>query len=272
MTDAENPAGFDSFTLNKEIAYKGELGRLREEYCRRYIQKKQEIFKALEKEHQELVRSRSETISCGKGCSTCCHLFVCATIQEAEAICYHLYGNEALLARFLENYPRWRAMVKEAGDPFRPAEGEPPPDTTPGHDRMGNLGEYWQRRIPCPFLADDACSIYPARPIVCAGLIVTSPPEWCHPQHPDHSKKRPFQITNRALLEDRSFYGTDLQTPVWSFMPMMVHNLLEWGLPGMPEIPEKEQLVNRFMRDAEVRRIIEEHVRKAKGEPQRKAP
>ncbi len=270
MTDTENNNGnFDSFALNREIAYKGELGRLREEYCRRYIEKKQEIFERLKQEHQELARSRSETISCGKGCSTCCCLFVNATLQEAEAICYYLYQNEDLLARFLENYPAWRARVKEAGDPFR-AKGEetaPSPgwESTRG-GKMGDLGRYWRSRIPCPFLADNACSIYPVRPTMCAGLIVTSPPEWCDPQHPDHARKKPFQITNRALLEDRTFYGMELERPVWSFFPMMVHNILEWGLLGIPDIPGKKQLVDRFMGDPQVRRIIGEHVRRAKGE------
>jgi Fe-S-cluster containining protein len=268
MSSAGDSRDLDSFALNREIAYKGELGRLREEYCRRYIEKKQEIFERLKQEQQDLVRSRSETISCGRGCSTCCYLFVNATIQEAEAVCYYLYQNEDLLARFLENYPGWRAKVKEAGEPFRAKEEETAP--SPGWEsarggRIGDLGAYWRSRIPCPFLSDNACSIYPVRPIVCAGLIATSPAEWCDPQHPDHERKKPFQITNRALLEDRTFYGMELERPVWSFFPMMVHNILEWGPAGMPAIPGREQLVSRFMSDPEVRRIIGEHVRRAKG-------
>jgi Fe-S-cluster containining protein len=269
MTNTDNiNRNFDSFALNREIAYKGELGRLREEYCRRYIDKKREIFEGLKQEHLELVRSRSETISCGKGCSTCCCLFVNATLQEAEAICYYLYQNEALLAHFLENYPGWRSRVKEAGDPFRAKEGETASnreEKAAGGGKMGDLGEYWRNRIPCPFLADNACSIYPVRPVMCAGLIVTSPSEWCDPQHPDYARKKPFQITNRVLLEDRTFYGMELERPVWSFFPMMVHNILEWGPLGIPDIPGKEELANRFMDDPQVHRIIVEHLRRAKG-------
>jgi hypothetical protein len=37
----------DSFRLNREIAYKGHIGRLREEFCLNFIQKKQEFFKDL---------------------------------------------------------------------------------------------------------------------------------------------------------------------------------------------------------------------------------
>jgi Fe-S-cluster containining protein len=263
MFSAENNSReLDPFALNREIAYKGELGR-------RYIEKKQEIFEKLKQEHQELARSRSETISCGKGCSTCCCLLVNASLQEAEAICYHLYHNEELLRRFLEKYPGWRARVKEAGDPFRAKDKEIAPNRegqAAGGGKMGDLGEYWRSRIPCPFLTDNACSIYPVRPIVCAGLIATSPAEWCDPQHPDHARKKPYQITNRALLEDRTFYGMELERPVWSFFPMMVHNILEWGPAGMPDIPGKERLVGRFMSDPEVRRIIGEHIGRAKGE------
>jgi hypothetical protein len=39
--------------------------------------------------------------------------------------------------------------------------------------------DYFYQRIPCPFLEDESCSIYPIRPLICREYLVTSPPEHC---------------------------------------------------------------------------------------------
>jgi Fe-S-cluster containining protein len=38
---------------------------------------------------------------------------------------------------------------------------------------------YYALRIPCPYLEDEMCSIYEARPAACRELLVTSPAELC---------------------------------------------------------------------------------------------
>src|SRR5205809_4964536 len=39
--------------------------------------------------------------------------------------------------------------------------------------------DYYALRIPCPFLENEMCSIYEARPAACRELLVTSPAELC---------------------------------------------------------------------------------------------
>ncbi|WP_455387829.1 YkgJ family cysteine cluster protein, partial [Petrachloros mirabilis] len=39
---------------------------------------------------------------------------------------------------------------------------------------------YYGLRLPCPFLENELCSIYEARPAACRELLVTSPAELCH--------------------------------------------------------------------------------------------
>jgi Fe-S-cluster containining protein len=39
--------------------------------------------------------------------------------------------------------------------------------------------QYFRQGIPCPFLEEESCSIYPDRPIACREYLVTSPPEHC---------------------------------------------------------------------------------------------
>ena len=40
--------------------------------------------------------------------------------------------------------------------------------------------DYLYQRIPCPFLEDESCSIYPMRPLVCREYLVSSAPEHCY--------------------------------------------------------------------------------------------
>ena len=39
--------------------------------------------------------------------------------------------------------------------------------------------DYYTLRLPCPFLENEACSIYADRPAACRELLVTSPAELC---------------------------------------------------------------------------------------------
>ena len=252
----------NSFELNREIAYLGLVGRLREEYCARFIQKKQEFFNDLYRQQEETIVSNSETLSCYKGCSRCCSLFIGASIQEAEAIVYHLYKNEDKLERFLKTFPEWREKVKEGGDLFRK---QPPVGNSLGKNKdldknkkTGDLAAYARQKIPCPFLQDDACSIYEVRPFVCAGLIVTTPAEWCDPNHPKHNKRKRYIISDSALA-DRTFYWKNLDRPVWSFMPVMVYDILEQGVKGIPGISRMGDLLSRYIYDPDVQNVMRKY-------------
>jgi Fe-S-cluster containining protein len=256
----------DTFRLNREIAYKGHIGRLREEFCLNFIQKKHEFFKDLSVKQNEITSSKDEKITCGKGCCRCCQLFVGASIQDGEGIVYYLYQNEEKLDRFLQNYSIWREKVRESGDLFRnqPLNNSQKTDNRYQNKNIGDLAEYAKLGIPCPFLNDGACYIYEVRPFVCGGLIVTTPAEWCNPLHPEHDKKKTYKISN-AALEDRTFYGEKLEKPVWAFMPIMVHNILAYGLEGLPNKNKMQNLINNYLSDPEVQFIIRKYVNSAKG-------
>jgi Fe-S-cluster containining protein len=259
----ENRVKMDSFELNRKIAYLGLVGHLREEFCTGFIKKKQDFFEKLHRQQEEAVEAKNEKITCSSGCTHCCHLFVGASVQEAEAIVYYLYRNEEKLAQFLKTYPAWRARVKESGDLFRkqPQENKRTDVNSGGQNlnsKVGDLAAYARLHIPCPFLQDNVCSIYEVRPFVCAGLVVTTPPEWCAPKHPHHSQRKVYKIPD-ALLEDRAFYWKNLDKPVWSFMPVMVHDILEYGLKAMPGISGMGDLLPRYIYDTDVQNIIRQY-------------
>jgi Fe-S-cluster containining protein len=55
---------------------------------------------------------------------------------------------------------------------------------------------YYALRIPCPYLEDELCSIYEARPAACRELLVTSPAELC--QDLVHNPVVPLPVSMRV--------------------------------------------------------------------------
>lgn len=88
----------------------------------------------------EEVKNRGVRFDCRKGCSYCCKLEVNAYPQETFRIARALNerpNREALIAALAEHVERNRGVTEK------------------------------QQRQTCPFLVDQACSIYELRPIMC---------------------------------------------------------------------------------------------------------
>jgi Fe-S-cluster containining protein len=126
----------------------------------------------------ETVEANGERVSCAKGCSTCCRAQpVPVTPPEAFA-----------LASLVERLPeprraKVRAGFAAAAERLRAAGLY---DTYMRRDpaltreaARAVARRYFALSIACPFLEDDACSIYADRPFVCRQYLVTSPPDLC---------------------------------------------------------------------------------------------
>jgi Fe-S-cluster containining protein len=83
-------------------------------------------------------------IACRKGCGYCCHNWVGATAPEVFLIAQHL-------------------QARNADDWLAPAAVTTRAAATIGLDIAARFGT----KLPCAFLADNACSIYAVRPTVC---------------------------------------------------------------------------------------------------------
>jgi Fe-S-cluster containining protein len=115
-------------------------------------------------------------VSCKKGCGACCRQMVPISPTEAR-----------LLARLVAQMPRPRkqALLDRFAQALRRLEaaGLIPmladrQNWPQGHSKQVGL-EYFALGIPCPFLEEESCSIYPDRPITCREYLVTSPAENC---------------------------------------------------------------------------------------------
>lgn len=121
-----------------------------------------------------------QTISCRMGCAACCRMLVPLSAPEAFALRAYVgqLPNDRrtpLLNRLsdrkdsLKHEGLWDLLndVAEAARPVSDEELDP-------INRA-----YYALRIPCPYLENEMCSIYEARPAACRELLVTSPAELC---------------------------------------------------------------------------------------------
>jgi len=120
------------------------------------------------------------TISCRMGCAACCRMLVPLSAPEAFALRdyveqlpidrrTHLLNRisdtkdrltrEGLWDRFNDVAEATRLLPDEELDPINQS--------------------YYALRIPCPYLENEMCSIYEARPSACRELLVTSPAKLC---------------------------------------------------------------------------------------------
>ena len=126
------------------------------------------------------VSAEGKMRSCKKGCAACCRMLVPIAPPEAFALMEYIRllpdeQQQRIAQRFAASkstllaHGLWHRLV-EIG------ESSGPPDD----EALEPVNQqYYTLRMPCPFLEDDACSIYEQRPAACRELLVTSPAEHC---------------------------------------------------------------------------------------------
>ena len=130
-----------------------------------------EIVSALAEEFDEGVRIRAAhaeqqglRIHCHPGCSSCCAILVTCYLPEALRIAAYLKQPEHAeeKAAFLAAYPTWKQQTGSASERVMAAFAQGQQATLDAVHL-----EHFRRAIPCAFLRDGQCSIYPVRPLGC---------------------------------------------------------------------------------------------------------
>jgi Fe-S-cluster containining protein len=104
-------------------------------------------------------------VTCKAGCSHCCKLPATATVPEMVPVVDHLSNR----CDWLRRKPALERELNKQLAEFATI------DVLNEHERAS----FFQRQLPCVFLKDDRCEIYPIRPAVCRYHMVVSPPENC---------------------------------------------------------------------------------------------
>jgi hypothetical protein len=249
----------DSIRLNKEIAYEGDIGKKRRDFCINYIEKKKGIIKELQADQIRAAAKDGEIITCPKGCAYCCLLYMQASIQECEAIVYYLYQNESVLDTFLSNYKDWRKRLRKNGDIFKRCAQSWLNKSAPGagEDEYQKFVEetkrYQRQNTPCPFLHNNLCLVYEVRPFTCVGTVASTPPEYCNPSNPNEPK---IYWSRTSAVIDKSFYYKEIEDVVLAFMPIMVYGILEDGYKMLSIVTGLKDLEKKALTEPQVKAVI----------------
>ncbi len=115
------------------------------------------------------------SVSCKSGCGACCRQLVPLSPPEAWLLADVVAGMPAARRTdVLANFAHVQEGLARSGMDAalrRRIESE---------DQLVSLAaSYFRLGLPCPFLRDESCSIYPFRPSICREYLVTSPPDLC---------------------------------------------------------------------------------------------
>jgi Fe-S-cluster containining protein len=206
----------------------GTISKEHSEFYADYLRQKQVVFSRLEQEVINKAKLNSEVISCYKGCSYCCSVYIEATLRECMAIVYYLSQNEKLLLSFQKKYPDWHRKTEQLGDrcikALRQARKQNQSKTA-YRDLVDVLLFYKLQNIACPFLDKGSCSIYPARPFTCASHFASSPPQWCSPR--DIRNPKIYKGSFASEIDDLSLNNEQLKDPGLTLMPVKVYEILQ---------------------------------------------
>ena len=252
---AESP-----YVINERIAYKGSVGRERKKWSEVFIEWKVERLAAINAAQTKKAATTGKCISCSKGCSFCCSQHIGATLQECDAIVYWLSLHPEVRERFFTRYPVWRNRLREHEDVFKEtnqaasAAISSQADTRNVKEFMQAAEKYLKLDIPCPFLDDDGtCSIYPVRPLVCASLVVVSPPEHCKASSSETPELLLWPDTNE--IQPPYFRGPE-KSVTYSCAPLLVNEIINGGFIYINDLPGLAGLEKEVFDDPEIRALF----------------
>jgi Fe-S-cluster containining protein len=142
------------------------------------------------------VRERGETVSCRAGCAACCRHVVPLSEPEARALVALVERMDE--PRRTEVMSRFEAGRKRLEESCLPVKLDEVCDSMDDVQRYAV--EYLRLGIPCPFLENENCSIYPDRPLICREYLVTSPAANCARPSADTIRMVPMPARISAAL------------------------------------------------------------------------
>ena len=179
----------------------------------------QEFTGAVVQMAEQVAEREGKSVSCCAGCDACCSQLV--PIAPVEAI--HLDRvvdampaprRSAIRKRFAEAIER----LQEEGMLER-LEGAMVADNVDSAERQRIGNDYFRIGLPCPFLEEGNCSIYPDRPLICREYLVTSPAVNCERPTPETIDMLPLAAKPTQALTARSAERSD-SSPKLRWIPL----------------------------------------------------
>ncbi|MCB1022909.1 MAG: YkgJ family cysteine cluster protein [Acidobacteria bacterium] len=149
------------------------------------------------------VEKNGKAISCRSGCSACCRQLVPVSKLEAREISKLVSRLPAV--KKIEVKKRFEKALEQLSKlgGFSDKEQKGVEDL-PAGERHDIAMEYLELGIDCPFLENESCSIYEARPLSCREYLVTSPAENCSAPTEETMDMVPVSLPVSAMLNKLS--------------------------------------------------------------------
>jgi Fe-S-cluster containining protein len=187
---------------------------------------------------------KGKTISCCAGCGACCRQLVPVAAAEARRL-------SALVASMEE--PRRTTITKRFTDAVETYEQAglldqmAEADRIPDESARGEFGmAVFRVGVPCPFLENESCGIYPDRPLACREFLVTSPAENCRNPGPDNIERVPLPA---AISETLYRFSTSGERQDARWMPLVLSLRYAEGAAKTEPLPKQPggEFVQKFL-------------------------
>lgn len=144
--------------------------------------------------------------TCRKGCDACCHQLVMVTVAEAREVARVLETrSQTTQSAIRDRIADWHEATKDLRQRLQSGLDEPLEELV-----EGLAADYWQRRVPCPFLEAGACAVYEGRPLACRHHFSVSDPALC-----ESSRDEAIEVESEmaaeflAVMDDAFFMSQD---------------------------------------------------------------
>ncbi|MGQ0811780.1 MAG: YkgJ family cysteine cluster protein [Nitrospiraceae bacterium] len=121
-----------------------------------------------------------DRISCRQGCAACCRMLVPISAPEAFALREMIQTLPQARQETLRHRIAEAQATLEQAHVFSKLTALAESDRPFSDEELDPLNrDYYALRMACPYLENEACSIYHHRPAACRELLVTSPATLC---------------------------------------------------------------------------------------------
>ncbi|SIO32388.1 YkgJ family cysteine cluster protein [Halodesulfovibrio marinisediminis] len=161
------------------------------------------------------------TQTCKKGCSYCCSQPIFMDIFEAVA-CIHYMEGEDIVTAFEQGFPRWQKNFAPQQPILWKALQE---------DKWDELGALAKKlNAPCPFLLNNECACYEARPMVCRTWVSKTFRFLCRinsssVKYTLKCQDEVHDAYNRVLLHIATAFEIPLAAGGWTTLPLAYNSV-----------------------------------------------
>lgn len=164
---------------------------------------------------------------CGAGCDACCHQSVDVCSWEEMPILHYIATilDDATRKQIGEGVMNWFNFFNSI---TRPADRKTP---LTEHELAEVDRRFREKRLPCPFLINHTCAIYPVRPLVCRRHIaVSNPDRCCTDPHRDTTPKAMHGFRQTA----RTFFNPTISAVFTKPLAYVVTDMLKLDIASKP--------------------------------------